>query len=54
MDLDASEGFIAKKQNGESVKASLVPALVEIVRSLPLYRNKRLFGYVNRSGFKIT
>lgn len=50
MDFDAPELFIAKPKKSESVKASLVLALVEIVRLLPLYRNKRLFGYVNRSG----
>lgn len=50
VNFNASEASIAKTKNGDPAKASLVPALVEIIRSLPPYRNGRLFGYVNRSG----
>ena len=50
IDLDNRTAFICKTKNGESTTASLAPALVEIIRLLPPYRNGRLFGYVNRSG----
>lgn len=50
VDFSAAEASIAKTKNGDPAKASLVPALLEIIKSLPPYPNGRLFGYKNRSG----